>query len=336
MGISSRGSETESLGSVGPRLPWVVGFHDAIAVTRPTLLIPLWTMHLLGALHGLASGGHLPFILMPPAKLLLLSMAHSAILAAAYILNQMTDAASDARNGKLMLVAERHISVRRLVALMSGCVLGALVLAWVAIVLWDVGIEVVGVLGGSIALGVAYSAPPVRLKARAGWDLLSNAVGFGILAFIVGWVSVAELQLVAWITALPYALCVSATFAFTTIPDIPGELEDGARTLGVALGPRRTAWLGVVALVGACAVGGWVKNGPALGAAFVALPMYTLSAIRIQRAGMDARLTRTTQLVILTLAMVAALGSPTYAVWLIVVIAYVRWYYARRFGMKYP
>ena len=134
----------------------------------------------------------------------------------------------------------------------------------------------------------------------------------------------------------PYFLCVASTFAFTTIPDIPGDREDGARTLGVVLGPRRTAWTGVAALAAACAVGAFVRNGPAAGAAFVALPMYTLSAIRVHRKGRDPRLTRTTQLVVLTLSMIAALGAPLYAVWLIAVVGCARWYYARRFRMKYP
>jgi 4-hydroxybenzoate polyprenyltransferase len=36
-------------------------------------------------------------------------------------------------------------------------------------------------------LSVLYSVPPIRLKARGGWDILINSVGYGGLTIYAGW-----------------------------------------------------------------------------------------------------------------------------------------------------
>ncbi len=41
-----------------------------------------------------------------------------------------------------------------------------------------------------VAMAVFDSVPPARLKARAGWDLLINCLGFGLLTPLAGWGSI--------------------------------------------------------------------------------------------------------------------------------------------------
>ena len=298
-------------------------------MARPTLLIPLWTMHVLGAAHA----GHGAVGWAPSRRLLLLSLAHTLLVASAYVLNQLTDVDTDAANDKLFLLAGGLVS-RRLVV----CEIVAL--AVVAPVLLAVGgtldRQTVAVFAASAALGGVYSAPPLRLKARPGADLLANAIGYGGLAFAVGWLSVAPLSAsVLWPSAT-YALCVGATFMFTTIPDIAGDRDAGARTSGVALGAPAAAWCGVALLALAAASAIAQRQWHAIPAATVALPLYVRSAARITREGSDPSLPRATQLVILALTAAAAFAAPPYIGVLAVVIAWARWYYRVSFGIRYP
>ena len=79
-----------------------------MALTRPTLLIPLWTMHVLGAAHA-GPGG---VTWAPPGRLVALGVAHTCLIAAAYVLNQLTDIDTDAANDKLFLLAGGLVSRR--------------------------------------------------------------------------------------------------------------------------------------------------------------------------------------------------------------------------------
>ena len=303
---------------------------DAIALTRPTLLIPLWTMHILGAVQ--ASGGSLR-VWIPPSRFVAISLAHTLLMAAAYIVNQLSDIDTDSSNAKLFLVADGLVS-RRMVALellaLTVASVGALGVGRV------VSVPVMALFAVSAALGVAYSVPPARLKARPVLDVLANAVGYGCVAFAVGWVSVRPLTGAAVALSATYALCVAATFMFTTIPDIQGDAAAGARTSGVALGAGAAAWCGVLLLTAALAAAMIQRQWLALPAVALALPLYVRSAARIRRAGHDVALTRVTQLVILALSVAAAVVWPWYVALLAVVIGWARWYYRVSFGVRYP
>jgi 4-hydroxybenzoate polyprenyltransferase len=99
-----------------------------------------------------------------------------------------------------------------------------------------------------VVMSVLYSVPPPRLKARAGWDLLINCLGFGLLTPLAGWA----------LTGRPFNLAilfVSAGFAFlfaTLYPmtQIYQVEEDGRRgdlTLVIRVGVGRSLVLALVA-----------------------------------------------------------------------------------------
>ena len=300
-----------------------------MALTRPTLLIPLWTMHVLGAAHA-GPGG---VTWAPPGRLVALGVAHTCLIAAAYVLNQLTDIDTDAANDKLFLLAGGLVSRR--FALAQTVVLAAAA----PVILLAAGAldtQVAVVFAASAALGVAYSVPPLRLKALPLADLLANAVGYGGLAFAVGWLSAAPLSASALWPSATYALCVGATFMFTTIPDVDGDAKAGVRTSGVVLGAPAAAWCGVALLALAAAAAVAQRQWHALPAAGLALPLYVRSAIRIGRCGSDASQPRATQLVILALTAAAAVAAPPYIALIAVVIVWVRWYYRVSFGVRYP
>lgn len=303
---------------------------DAVALTRPTLLIPLWTMHILGAAQ--AAGGVAP-VWAPAPRLVILGLAHTLLMAAAYVLNQLTDVETDASNSKLFLIADGLVSRRFVKVEMAALVVAsAFVLA-----VGRVGDgQVVALFAISAALGALYSAPPVRLKGRPGLDVAANAVGYGCVAFAVGWLSVRPLTADAVRASVTYVLCVAATFMFTTIPDIDGDAAGGARTSGVALGAQGAAWLGVCFLTLAAASAFVQQQWYAAPAVALAGPLYVRSAVRIHRAADDPSLTHATQVVILALSAAAAYAMPPYVALLAVVIAWTRWYYRAFFGVRYP
>ena len=88
-----------------------------------------------------------------------------------------------------------------------------------------------------VVMAVLYSVPPVRLKARAGWDLLINCVGFGLLTPLAGW----------GLTGLPvppglrsvvigFAFLFGALYPPTQIYQIEEDRARGDRTLVIVLG----------------------------------------------------------------------------------------------------
>ena len=109
------------------------------------------------------------------------------------------------------------------------------------------GLIWIGLAG--LAIGWAYSAPPLQLMAR----------GVGEAAIIGGWLLVvlgtdfvqrgalAALPLVA---GLPFALLVAAILYLNQFPDAQADAAAGKRTLVVRLGPQRARW-GYLLLTGA-------------------------------------------------------------------------------------
>ena len=96
-----------------------------------------------------------------------------------------------------------------------------------------------------VLLGCAYSAPPLRLKARAGADVVVNAVVVGALGPLGGWVAITgTTDRFPWPIAVVGALAVAALYLPTTLVDQDADHRAGLRTTAVALGRRATFELG--------------------------------------------------------------------------------------------
>ncbi len=88
-----------------------------------------------------------------------------------------------------------------------------------------------------IAMSILYSVPPVRLKARAGWDLLINCLGFGMLTPLAGWALTGR-PFTAGILAvsLAFASLFAALYPMTQIYQVDEDRQRGDRTLVIRLG----------------------------------------------------------------------------------------------------
>jgi lycopene elongase/hydratase (dihydrobisanhydrobacterioruberin-forming) len=106
-----------------------------------------------------------------------------------------------------------------------------------------------------LALGWAYSAPPVRLKSRPGADVAVNAVVIGVLAPLAGWSLTRPPREFPWLLGLFGLLFAAAFYLPTTVVDRPADRSAGDTTFAVRFGPQWTFRAGlalwVAALLGA-------------------------------------------------------------------------------------
>ena len=92
-----------------------------------------------------------------------------------------------------------------------------------------------------IAMSVLYSVPPVRLKARAGWDLLINCVGFGLFTPLAGWALTGRpfSPAILWASA-GFAFLFATLYPMTQIYQVAEDTSRGDRTLVIRLGVGRS------------------------------------------------------------------------------------------------
>lgn len=113
-------------------------------------------------------------------------------------------------------------------------------------------------------LSVAYSVPPLRLKAVAGFDWVINMAGFGFLTPYAGWALTGrEVAGPGLVVLIAFALLFGALYPLTQLYQVDEDARRGDRTLAVRLGIGRSL---VVALAAAAlAFAGFAAAGLASG-----------------------------------------------------------------------
>ncbi|TML91828.1 MAG: hypothetical protein E6G06_08480 [Actinobacteria bacterium] len=104
-----------------------------------------------------------------------------------------------------------------------------------------------------LVLAWAYSVPPVRLKSRAGADVLVNGLGVGALPLLAGWSVARPLASFPWVMLAQGVAVAIALYVPTTLVDHQADLAAGYDTLATRLGYHRAYQIGLVAWTGACA-----------------------------------------------------------------------------------
>ena len=316
---------------------------DYLIVLRPTLLFPVWTLVLLGHHRALSqSSSHvdlgtfqlsflpeLPILLRPNFELLGTLCFYSMLMGAVYIINQICDKETDAANNKLHLVAQGFVKMPLLLLEVASLLVTAVV--WAC--LWfGNNLNYLILILLSILLGVIYSVRPFRLKGKPFLDLLANALGYGGIAFLVGWGIVAPINTDALWRIIPYVLCVGAAFVNTTLPDMKGDQAHGDRTTGVTLGTKLSCRLSLLLLAGAILSAWWLRDMIPLSTAVLCLPLFIYMNFRRERGAIILA----TRVGILILSLIACVLVPWYLIPFAGSLFFVRWYYSARFGIKYP
>ncbi|MFN7957526.1 MAG: UbiA family prenyltransferase [Holophagaceae bacterium] len=112
---------------------------------------------------------------------------------------------------------------------------------------------------GCVLMSVLYSVPPARLKARAGWDLLINCAGFGLLTPLAGWALTGRaFNRPILLTSVGFAFLFATLYPMTQIYQVAEDSRRGDRTLVIQVGVGRSLGL---ALVGALAAHGFFLAG---------------------------------------------------------------------------
>lgn len=302
------------------------------------ILVPAWSIYALGA-HS------------APDVVLATVLAESgfwcltAILACAYVLNQVFDRESDALNDKGHYLTRGVFGMRAMVFIALACFTGASLLFQRVVP----GQRLPLVL--AFLLATTYSLPPLRLCARPYFDLAANALGYGGIAFVIGATGHAAHFTDAWRDGVPWVFLVGATFLHTTILDVDGDAAAGKRTTTVAAGVRASAWVAVLFALGALgdAAFSFIQRGtsgfPVLVTA-AGLCFFAAGAIMIERAlrggpasraGARARASSlAVQGVTALVALTAVLRDPLLLLLLLPLIIAARAYYRARFGLSYP
>jgi 4-hydroxybenzoate polyprenyltransferase len=96
--------------------------------------------------------------------------------------------------------------------------------------------RVVAAVALFVALSLAYSVPPLRLKARPGLDSLSNALY--LTPLLAGWAFYSPVPPPFPLAVAGAAWC-AAMHAYSAIPDIEADTRAGLRTIATLLGRDR-------------------------------------------------------------------------------------------------
>lgn len=317
------------------------GLHalDYLIVLRPTLLFPVWTLVLIGYYHGSSHTSYrmkiglvhaeFPIHLQLNSQLWGTICLYSMLMGATYIINQIADRETDEANDKLYLVACGDVKLP-ILKLEVGLLLAASV-AW-AIAWFHDNLSYLILIAVSIVLGLIYSLKPLRLKGRPILDLLANSLGYGSIAVLVGWSTTAQIDIEALFRTLPYVCCVGAAFINTTLPDMKGDSAYGDRTTGVLLGVRRSCQLSLLLIVAAILSAWWARDAIALITGILCLPFFVYMNFVPTRPVIIL----TTRIGILILSLITCIVVPPYLILFVCTLLFVRWYYAVRFGIKYP
>jgi 4-hydroxybenzoate polyprenyltransferase len=136
-------------------------------------------------------------------------------------------------------------------------------------------------LVGFLALGAAYSVPPLRLKTRPPLDSLSN--GLYVLPGAAAYAAVAGAAPPVLALAAGW-LWTMAMHTFSAIPDVEPDRRAGIRTTATVLGPRIAA-----VYCGGCwllAAGGFALLDLRLGLPFLTYP-FLLAGIALADVAID-------------------------------------------------
>ena len=333
-----RRSKTRS--GIGNRfLRFTLRFLDYLIVLRPTLLFPVWTLVLLGHYHGSTHASYsmqiellaleIPVYLNLDARIWGTLCLYSMLSGAGYIINQISDRETDRTNNKLYLVAQGYVRLPLLK--LEAALLFIASIVW-AIAWFHDNPGYLTLIAISAVLGVIYSVPPFRLKGKPVLDLLANAIGYGGIAFLIGWTATTTLTLGALQRTIPYGFCVGAAFINTTLPDLKGDLAYGDRTTGALLDVQRACQLSLL-LLAVAVLSAWIlKDAIALIASLVCTPFFVYMNFKPKRPVIILA----TRIGILTLSLITCVVIPLYFIIFVGALLFVRWYYAARFGIIYP
>jgi len=132
----------------------------------------------------------------------------------------------------------RHLLAVSLTFLLAGWLVAA-----------ALGAQFLAAYTACLVMSLLYSVPPIRAKARAGFDVLINAAGFGGLTVFAGWAAL-DRPLTPPIVAVAFGFffLFVAFYPLTQIYQMGEDRARGDSTLALALGKRNSLRLSLLAI----------------------------------------------------------------------------------------
>jgi geranylgeranylglycerol-phosphate geranylgeranyltransferase len=292
---------------------------DYIFVLRPVLMVPVWTILLLGYHQGsrYASFDKLLFWLF---------LFSTFFIGGVYLLNQIYDLETDRKNKKLFFLAEGHISKKNAWVLTVFLYLFSVLPAYVL----SLTIGIIFTLG--LIFSFIYSAPPFTLKNKTYGGILTNLLSHGSLVFLAGFCARSDFSLRAVLFSLPYAFAVSAVYINTTLPDIEGDKTVGKITFGTRFGILKSTIVSTILVFLSIILSMIFLDLPFLFSAVLSFPFYLL-ALLTKEVGKSVLASKVS---ILFLSLAAGHFYSWYFIILILGFLGTRLYYKERFNLEYP
>lgn len=311
---------------------------DGFFLLRVPLLVPVWTVLLLGWITGregvglwTGRGGRYP----ESPVLWIALVGFSLVVASIYVVNQIVDIESDRINHKLFLLPHGIVSVRAAWVLAVLCALAGMALSPL------LGVGGIWVFALSIVLGILYNLPPASLKNHALGGVLANSLGHGMLTYLVGWFAAHCGSPVDWallkvglISSLSPAFANGAVFLATTIPDADGDRATAKNTFCVQFGQRATAITAFVFCAAAVATAFMMEHNALVMVIPSAVSLVFFAWLAIAGKRQVAYQAFRWPVVLLSVAVFVVV--PVFGVMLLTTFLASRLYYRYRFGIEYP
>jgi chlorophyll synthase len=183
-------------------------------------------------------------------------------------------------------------------------------------------------------LGVAYSAPPLRLKDRPLAGLFANAYAFGVLIPLtaVGEIGLDCSYLPVWWLAAYFTLAVAGVHILTTLPDREGDRATGKKTMAAVLNAKTAKLLALLFLAASAAVAFRLGHAHLMYISIFAVIVLAMS-VMFRSAALDLFAAK---MPILLLTILAGVFFTGYLVFVVVLLIACRLYFKKRFGIIYP
>lgn len=252
----------------------IVKLVDLLMVTRPIVLIPVWGFSSLGFIEAILKKNSI--IIKKTWEttnsfLYINILMFSLSVASVYVMNQLADIEADKKNGGLPLIASGIVSEKSakwiiffttIIPLTFFAIFKEFILLCAVII--------------TLFIGYIYSFRPLRFSGRPFLDFLSNALGYGIIAFGVGYTLGGKnlFNKEFLFASLPYFFLMAAGSISSTIPDYEGDAADNKKTTAVTLGILPSHTLALFFLLVSLSIAFIKKDLIVLLSGFPAIPFY--------------------------------------------------------------
>ncbi len=288
---------------------------DYFFFTRPILFFPAWTFILLYTIFVLDESNR---FIVADSSLGLQLLSFACVMGSSFILNQLADIESDRINNKL------HFLPRGLISIKEAVVLAIILLVLSLFAAWELGLyHILLVVIFFINTGIAYNFKPFNWKNKAVLGALANLV-MGIIAVLFAADSFGRVQIhvLGELSLIGFIL-----FILTTLPDKEGDLQTDKRTFGNKFSEVNL----LKALIATLLI-----------ALFFYTTLYATYLVVLLCLTMSLRLLQLISIELVIKLNLFAQGLFVsyffydYAIAMLLIYIFGRWYYKHRFDVEYP